>query len=156
MKVSEFIARWAMSPTGVHLDRSFVRATGHSFVSWIFARHEGVLYNPPLLLTTLGAVTGRKRTVVLPYFSVEDRLCVVGSRGGLPNDPYWARNLRSNPRSWIRLDGKLQRVCAEFAQDEEWKDLWGKIAERSPIYLEYQRRAEPYRQIPVIILRPTQ
>ncbi len=152
MKASEAVVRLAVSPLGAALDRHSVRFTGHSFVSWIFARSEGVAYNRPLLLTTIGAVTGKRRTVVLPHFAVGDALCVVGSRGGMPTDPYWVRNLRANPQAWIRKDRKLRPVRAHFAKGEERDALWGPITERSPVYLVYQRRAKKHREIPVVVL----
>ena len=152
MKASEIVVRLAVSPLGAALDRYSVLFTGHSFVSWVFARAEGVEYNAPLLLTTIGAITGKKRTVVLPHFSAGSALCVVGSRGGSPSDPFWARNLRANPQAWIRVNRKLRPVRVHFAKGEEREALWGPITERSPVYLEYQRRAQHHREIPVIVL----
>ena len=99
MKTSDVIVRFAVSPVGAALDCYGVRYTGHSFVSWVFARAAGVQYNAPLLLTAIGAVSGKKRPVVLPGFAVGDALCVVGSRGGMPTDPFWVRNLRANPQA---------------------------------------------------------
>ena len=102
MKLSQVAVRFAVTPFGAALDRVCVRWFGHSPVSWIFARSEGVDYNPPLLLTTRGRKTGEKRTVVLPYFSAgTGRIAIVGSRGGMPADPHWARNLRADPSATI-------------------------------------------------------
>lgn len=152
MKASEVVVRLAVNPAGAALDRWGVRFTGHSIVSWIFARSEDVQYNAPLLLTTIGAVSGKQRTVVLPHFSAGDALCVVGSRGGMATDPYWARNLRANPQAWIRVNRKLRPVRAHFTKGEEREALWAPITERSPVYLEYQHRALKHREIPVIVL----
>ena len=118
-----------------------------SINSYLLTRH---LY--PALLTTLGSVTGKKRTVVLPPFAVDDRVCVVASRGGSPTDPYWARNLRANPRAWLRMDRRKRPVRAHFASGEERLALWASITGEAPIYLDYQRRAEGHREIPVIVL----
>ena len=152
MNVAQAVARFAVSPGGAALDRYAVRFTGHSFVSWIFARAENLKYNAPLLLTTVGAVTGKKRTVVLPHFSVGSALCVVASRGGSPTDPYWARNLRANPEAWIRMNRKLRSVRAHFPKGKEREVLWKPITDRAPVYLEYQQRARQNREIPVIVL----
>ena len=152
MKTSDVIVRFAVSPVGTALDCYGVRYTGHSFVSWIFARAAGVQYNAPLLLTAIGKVSGKKRTVVLPGFSVGDALCVVGSRGGMPTDPFWVRNLRANPEAWIRVNRKLRPVRVEFAKGDEREALWASLTERSPHYLEYADRAREHREIPVIVL----
>ena len=151
----ETLAGWIVSPVGARADRFGVRLTGHSFVSWIFARAAGVEYNAPLLLTAIGRVSGRKRTVVLPHFQVGDSLCIVGSLGGAPRDPHWARNLRVNPRAWIRVDHQLRPVHARLAEGDERDILWAAITEAAPIYLEYQQRAREHREIPVFVLTPT-
>ena len=152
MKASEVLVRLVVSPAGAALDRFGVRFTGHSAVSWIFARAEGVEYNAPLLLTTIGRVTGKKRTVVLPHFPAGDALCVIGSRGGAPSDPYWARNLRANSQAWIRVNRKLRCVQAHFAEGTEREVLWASVTQLAPIYLEYKQRAREHREIPVIVL----
>ncbi len=152
MKASEFLVRLVVSPAGAALDRFGVRFTGHSALSWVFARAEGVEYNAPLLLTTIGRVTGKRRTVVLPHFPAGDALCVIGSLGGAPTDPYWARNLRENSQAWIRVDRKLRCVRAHFAEGAEREALWASVTQLAPIYLEYQQRAREHREIPVIVL----
>ena len=152
----ETLAGWIVSPVGARADRFGVRLTGHSFVSWIFARAAGVEYNAPLLLTAIGRVSGRKRTVVLPHFQVGDSLCIVGSLGGAPRDPHWARNLRADPRSWIRMNRQLRPVRARLAQGPERETLWATITDFAPIYLEYAERAQAHRQIPVFVLTETQ
>ena len=153
MKASELVVRMVVSRLGASVDRTSVRLTGHSFVSWVFARAEGVTYNAPSLLTTVGAITGRKRTVVLPSFLVGDKECVVASRGGAPTDPHWARNLRANSLAWLRTNRRQRAVQAVFAQGEDREELWREITDRAPIYLEYQARARNYREIPVIVLK---
>lgn len=55
MNLTQVIVRFAVTPAGAAFDRYVVRFTGHSLVSWAFARANGVEYNAPLLLTTIGA-----------------------------------------------------------------------------------------------------
>lgn len=152
MSFAETAVRWIVSPAGAAADRFAVRLTGHSFVSWIFARAEGVEYNAPLLLTAIGRVTRRKRTVVLPHFRVGDALCVVGSLGGAPRDPYWAKNLRTNPQAWIRVGRQLRPVRARVATGAERETLWASITKAAPIYIEYEQRSLEHREIPVFVL----
>ena len=152
MSLSETLVRWIVSPAGAAADRFAVRLTGHSFVTWIFARAEGVEYNAPLLLTCVGRITGKKRTVVLPHFQVGDALCVVGSLGGAPRDPHWAKNLRANPQAWIRVDRRLRPVRAQVAIGPERETLWVSITEAAPIYVEYEQRAVEHREMPIFVL----
>lgn len=153
MKFSQLAVRLAVTPFGAALDRYFVRFFAHSPVSWIFAWSEGVDYNPPILLTTVGRKTGQARTVVLPHFRApEGRIAVVGSRGGMPRDPHWARNLRAAPSARIWYDRRELAVDVELVEGDARAALWESITRRSPVYLEYQKRAAEHREIPVFVL----
>jgi deazaflavin-dependent oxidoreductase (nitroreductase family) len=153
MKLSQVAVRFAVTPFGAALDRICVRWLGHSPVSMIFARSEGVDYNPPLLLTTRGRKSGEQRTVVLPYFMAgKGRIAIVGSRGGMPTDPHWARNLRADPSATIYLKRQSIAVEAKVAAGSERELLWSSITTRSPVYRTYQERAAGHREIPVFVL----
>ena len=156
MKLSALAVRLAVTPFGASLDRWCVRFFGESPVSWVFARSEGVDYNPPILLTTRGRKTGRDRTVVLPHFAAghvhAGAIAVVGSRGGMPTDPHWARNLRAHSDARIWYARREVAVDVHLAEGEERAALWKTITERSPIYLVYQERAREHREIPVFVL----
>ena len=153
MKASEFAVKLAVTPAGAALDRYCVRVLDDSPVSRVFAWSEGVAYNRPLLLTARGRKTGEARTVVLPYFEAgPGRIAVVGSRGGMPQDPHWALNLRADREAVIHLKRRKQEIYARVAAGEERAMLWKQITERSPVYLTYQRRAHQYREIPVFVL----
>jgi deazaflavin-dependent oxidoreductase (nitroreductase family) len=153
MKLSQIAVRFAVTPVGAAFDRFCVRWIGQSPVSWIFSRSEGVDYNAPLLLTTRGRRSGKQRTVVLPYFSAgKGRIAIVGSRGGMPTDPHWARNLKADPSATIFLRRRFVAVDARVAEGAERETLWESITTRSPVYLTYQKRATGHREIPVFVL----
>lgn len=153
MKFSELAVGLAVTPVGAALDRWAVRYLGESPVSWVFAWSEGVDYNPPILLTTRGRKSGRPRTVVLPHFCADPgRIAVVGSRGGMPTDPHWARNLRAHPEATIWYQRREIEVDVKLMEGEERMPLWDSITARSPVYLDYQRRASAHREIPVFEL----
>ena len=153
MKLSQLAVRLAVTPLGASLDRHAVRWFGQSPVSWVFAKSEGVEYNPPILLTTRGRKTGRPRTVVLPHFEArEGRIAVVGSRGGMPVDPHWARNLKAHPEARIWYQRREIAVDVELVEGAEREPLWTSITARSPVYLLYQERAREHREIPVFRL----
>src|SRR5262245_34469424 len=50
-----------------------------------------------MLLTMTGAKSGQPRMTPLEYFMVDDRVIVVGTRGGAETNPAWVHNLRANP-----------------------------------------------------------
>ena len=153
MKFSELAVRLAVTPFGASLDRYCVRFLGESPVSWVFAKSEGVDYNPPILLTTTGRSSGQPRTVVLPHFRAGDgRIAVVGSRGGMPTDPHWARNLKANFQARIWYERREIEVEVEWLEGAARAPLWQSITARSPVYLAYQERAREHREIPVFVL----
>jgi deazaflavin-dependent oxidoreductase (nitroreductase family) len=152
MKITDLIVRFAVSSAGAAFDRHVVRYTGHSFVSFAFARAYGVDYNAPLLLTTIGARTAKKRSVVLPLFQAGKHLAVVGSKGGMRSDPHWVHNLRANPEVWIRVDRKLRPARARIAMGQERVELWREITALAPVYLSYQENCRKTREIPVVVL----
>jgi deazaflavin-dependent oxidoreductase (nitroreductase family) len=153
VKFSELAVRIAVTPIGAAVDRYCVRFLGESPVSWVFAKSEGVDYNPPILLTTKGRKSGQPRTVVLPHFLAgEGRIAVVGSRGGMPTDPHWARNLKFNLQAKIWYARREIDVEVELLQGTAREPLWKTITTRSPVYLTYQERARDHREIPVFVL----
>jgi deazaflavin-dependent oxidoreductase (nitroreductase family) len=78
---------------------------------------------------------------------------VVGSLGGAPNDPFWARNMKANPQIWVRIDRKLRPAVAELATGERRARLWDVITAREKVYLHYQQLAQP-RELPFFVLKP--
>ena len=156
MKGTELAVKVAFTPAGAVVDRFCVRHLGHSPVGWLFARAGGVPYNPPLLLVTVGRRTGAERPVVLPYFDAAGgRIAIVGSKGGLPSDPHWARNLRAHPEARIHADRREHRVRSHLAQGAERSALWKEIVLLAPVYAEYQERAKAHREIPIFVLERT-
>ena len=156
MKGTRLAVRLALTPAGAAFDRLCVRTLGHSPVVWLFTRSEGVAYNPPLVLTTTGRRSGMPREVVLPFFEVEGgKIAIVGSRGGMPRDPHWARNLRAHPDARIHRRRRSRPVTARLVEGDERSRLWQQIVARSPVYERYQRRAAAYREIPVFVLEDT-
>jgi deazaflavin-dependent oxidoreductase (nitroreductase family) len=139
-----------MSPAGMAFDREMVRWTGVSPLCNAFARMGGFAPQPPLLLVVKGRKTGRKRSSVLPYFQIDGRLFVVGSRGGGPVDPQWVTNLRADPNCTIVVRRKPRHVRARIAAGEERKPLWDQLVKLVPTYAHYQTLTT--REIPLVIL----
>ena len=56
-----------------------------------------------LLLTTIGAKSGRPHTTPLAYHKEGDRYFVIASNGGAPTNPDWYHNLRTHPRTTVEI-----------------------------------------------------
>ena len=111
----------------------------------------GVL--PTLLLTTTGRKSGAPRALPLIYGEAEGAYVVIASKGGLPEHPYWFRNLEANPECEVQVGRKRLRARARVAEGEERTRLWAQMAKIYPPYDEYQQRAGA-RVIPVVVLEP--
>jgi deazaflavin-dependent oxidoreductase (nitroreductase family) len=103
-----------------------------------------------LLLTTTGAKSGQSRLSPLAYFTVDDKMLIVGSYAGIDFDPAWVHNLRANPRARIEVGATAYDVVARELPPAERDELYPKIVERSPVFGEYQLRTS--RVIPLIEL----
>lgn len=107
---------------------------------------------PTALLETRGARTGQLRRNGVIYFHDGDRVVIVASKLGLPQNPAWFRNLSADPD--VSLGGQPFR--AEAVTDEaERARLW-ELADRVfPPYAAYRARAATAgRTIPIVQLRP--
>jgi deazaflavin-dependent oxidoreductase (nitroreductase family) len=120
------------------------RATGGR-VGRRLARHD------MLLLTTTGRTSGRPHTVPLLYLRVKGELAVIASYGGHPRHPDWYRNLLTEPRAEVRVDGDRFPVVARTAEPAERDRLWALAVAEYPGYEGYQARTD--RLIPVVLLR---
>ena len=106
--------------------------------------------SPLLLLTTIGAKSGRPRTAPLAYTTDNGRLVVIASNGGAPTNPDWFHNLRVNPEVTIEVGTERFPARASIPEGEERQHLFDQMAAQMPGYAEYQRNTT--RQLPVIVL----
>jgi len=99
-----------------------------------------------ILLTTIGARSGKPRTVVLGYRPHGDELVAIASDNGAPNDPAWYRNLLANNRTaTVELGADKFEVRARTARPEE-RDEYALLVD----YLESQQKLTK-REIPIVI-----
>jgi deazaflavin-dependent oxidoreductase (nitroreductase family) len=107
---------------------------------------------PVVVLTTVGAKTGKLRKTALMRVEHEGVYAVVASLGGSPRNPAWYYNLRANPHVELQ-DGAVRRdYLAHEATGEEKALWWERAVETWPDYAGYQKRTK--RQIPVFVLQP--
>lgn len=107
---------------------------------------------PTALLETTGARTGRQRRNGVIYFHDGDRVTIVASKLGAPEDPAWFHNARANPD--VVFGGQPFR--AEVVADAASRTRIWELADRVfPPYAAYRERAARVgREIPILQLVP--
>jgi len=105
---------------------------------------------PVIVLTSVGAKTGKLRKTALMRVEHEGVYAVVASLGGAPQNPVWYYNLKMNAHVELQ-DGATKRdYVAREVQGDEKTIWWKRAVETWPDYADYQRKTE--RQIPVFVL----
>lgn len=107
---------------------------------------------PVVILTTVGAKTGRLRKIPLMRVEHDGVYAAVASLGGAPSHPVWYFNVLANPHVEVQ-DGPQKRdmIAREVTGDEKAR-WWVRAVEAYPDYADYQAKTE--RQIPVFVLEP--
>jgi len=107
---------------------------------------------PVIILTSLGAKSGKVRKSPLMRVEHDGEYAVVASLGGAPNHPVWYYNLTANPRVELQ-DGPARRdYQARELQGAERDTWWDRAVAAYPDYAEYQKKTD--RTIPVFVLTP--
>ena len=105
-----------------------------------------------ILLTSVGAKTGKLRKTPLMRVEHEGRYAAVASLGGAPKHPVWYYNLVQNPHVELQ-DGPVKRdYQAREVSGDERAAWWERAVAAFPDYADYQAKTE--RQIPVFVLEP--
>jgi F420H(2)-dependent quinone reductase len=107
---------------------------------------------PVILLTTVGAKSGKLRKTPLMRVEHNGEYAIVASLGGAPKNPVWYHNVMANPRVELQ-DGPITRdYDAREVFGDEKAAWWERAVAVWPDYAGYQKKTE--RQIPVFVLTP--
>ncbi|WP_217237828.1 nitroreductase family deazaflavin-dependent oxidoreductase [Streptomyces sp. AC555_RSS877] len=109
---------------------------------------------PVILLTTLGAKSGRLRKTPLMRVEHEGRYAAVASLGGAPKHPVWYHNVKSDPRVELQDGPVKQDMTAREVTGAEKAEWWERAVAAYPPYADYQKKTE--REIPVFVLEPSE
>jgi deazaflavin-dependent oxidoreductase (nitroreductase family) len=107
---------------------------------------------PTALLETRGAKTGEVRRNGVIYFHDGDRVTIVASKQGLPENPAWFHNLRANPDV---IFGGIPMRATVVTDEDERRRLWSLADRVFAPYAAYRREAaKAGRTIPIVQLTP--
>jgi deazaflavin-dependent oxidoreductase (nitroreductase family) len=122
-----------------------------------FERTDGAEANtlrgkPIILLTSVGARSGKLRKSPLMRVEHEGEYAVVASQGGAPKHPVWYHNLVAHPHVELQ-DGAVRRDYTARELDGDERAVWWERAVAAwPAYADYQTKTD--RVIPVFLLSP--
>lgn len=107
---------------------------------------------PVILLTTVGAKTGKIRKTPLMRVEHDGAYAVVASLGGAPKNPVWYYNIKAHPRVELQDATVVKEYDAREVFGDEKAVWWERAVATWPDYAEYQTKTD--RQIPVFVLEP--
>ncbi|MFB8085626.1 nitroreductase family deazaflavin-dependent oxidoreductase [Streptomyces sp. NPDC055992] len=107
---------------------------------------------PVIVLTTVGAKSGKIRKTPLMRVEHDGLYAVVASQGGAPTHPVWYHNLKADPRAELQDGPARSDMTAREVTGEEKARWWERAVAAFPDYADYQKKTD--RQIPVFVLEP--
>jgi deazaflavin-dependent oxidoreductase (nitroreductase family) len=107
---------------------------------------------PIILLTTVGAKTGKLRKTPLMRVEHNGEYACVASLGGAPKNPVWYYNIAKNSRVELQDGSVTQDYDAREVFGDEKAVWWERAVQAYPDYADYQTKTD--RQIPVFVLTP--
>ncbi|MEU5312140.1 nitroreductase family deazaflavin-dependent oxidoreductase [Streptomyces sp. NPDC021562] len=107
---------------------------------------------PVILLTTLGAKSGKIRKTPLMRVEHDGKYAVVASQGGAPKHPVWYFNVKSQPHVELQDGTVKQDMTAREVTGAEKAEWWERAVAAYPPYADYQKKTD--REIPVFVLEP--
>ena len=106
-----------------------------------------------IIVTTLGAKSGKVRKVPLMRVEYEGEYAAVASMGGAPKNPVWYANLVANPQVEVRDGTVVRAMTAREVTGQEKAIWWQRCVAAFPDYAKYQEKTD--RAIPVFVLTAT-
>lgn len=108
---------------------------------------------PIIVMTSVGARTGKLRKTSLMRVEHDGVYAVVASKGGDPQPPVWYYNLKANPLVELQDGATKKDYLAREIVGEEKDIWWERAVEAWPDYANYQKKTD--RQIQVFVLEAT-
>lgn len=107
---------------------------------------------PVVIVTSVGAKSGKVRKTPLMRVEHDGRYALVASQGGAPKHPTWYFNLLEHPRIALQDGPEPQEMTVRLLEGDERAEWWERAVAAFPSYATYQERTE--RQIPVFVAEP--
>ena len=146
---STAVGAWLFSRTLHHLDPLLLRlSNGRISIPQVLA---GL---PTIELTTIGAKSGKERTVPVLGLPDNEKWVVFATNWGGQRHPAWYHNLQENPEVEVSYRGETSTYIARDADPEKRPRYWERAKDMYVGFEAYQRRTD--REIPIVVLSPAE
>jgi F420H(2)-dependent quinone reductase len=105
---------------------------------------------PIIILTSVGAKSGKLRKSPLMRIEHDGAYAVVASLGGAPTNPSWYANLKANPHVELQDGAHKHDYLAREVDGEEYQAWWERAIVVWPDYVDYQKKTD--RRMPIFVL----
>ncbi|MFN8124897.1 MAG: nitroreductase family deazaflavin-dependent oxidoreductase [Candidatus Nanopelagicales bacterium] len=105
---------------------------------------------PVIILTSLGASSGKIRKTPLMRVEHDGEYAVVASKGGAPDHPSWYHNLVAHPEVELQDGPERHDYRARQVSGAERQEWWDRCVAAFPQYAAYAEKTD--REIPVFVL----
>ncbi|MEU6946471.1 nitroreductase family deazaflavin-dependent oxidoreductase [Streptomyces sp. NPDC046316] len=105
---------------------------------------------PVVLVTSVGAKSGKLRKTPLMRVEHEGAYALVASNGGALKHPVWFHNLAAFAQIELRDGQEVWDMKARLVTGEERQAWWERAVDAFPDYADYQRKTD--REIPVFVV----
>lgn len=95
-----------------------------------------------VILHTTGARSGQPRLSPLMAIPTDGGWFVAASKGGAPDEPAWAHNLRAQPAISVEAPDGTVSATADELRGGERDAAWQLFLDASPGFAEYEKRTD--------------
>ena len=109
---------------------------------------------PVLVLTTVGAKSGKERSTVLGGFpDGNEAWLIIASKGGAATHPAWLHNIARHPdKVWVQVGNRKFQARVESLTGKAREEAYARVVKVAPRYGGYLKKTD--REIPVLRITP--
>ena len=145
------VSRVVLSPLGRRFGRDIASRVDPTLIRLTRGRVSSVSPFPAVVLTHVGAKSGRTRASALVYFTDRGRVILIATNFGGSRNPAWYHNVKANPLVTLYGRGIRGRFVAEEICDAERDRLFRRAKDAPGPYGKYEQAAAAQsRYVPVI------
>jgi deazaflavin-dependent oxidoreductase (nitroreductase family) len=149
------VSRVVLSPLGRRFGRDIASRLDPTLIRLTRGRVSSVWPFPAVVMTHVGAKSGRTRTSALVYFTDRGRVILIASNFGGSRNPGWYHNVKANPIVMLYGRGIRGRFIAEEIYGAERDRVFQRAKDAPGPYRKYEQAAATrFRCVPVIAFTP--